>query len=58
LTGVLDGINRRFGRGTAGLGASGWQRTPQWGMCQQSLSHHYTTRAADLPTRDLLSLVR
>ena len=49
LMGVLDGINRRFGRGTAGLGASGWQVRPVWGMKQRSLSPHFTTRVADLP---------
>lgn len=49
LMDVLDGINRRFGRGMAGFGASGWQRSPEWAMRQQSLSPHYTTRVADLP---------
>jgi DNA polymerase V len=47
---TLDGINRKFGRGTAGFGASGWQRRPDWGMRQLSLSPCYTTRWADLAT--------
>jgi DNA polymerase V len=49
LMGTMDSINRRFGRGTAGFGASGWQRSPEWGMRQLSLSPCYTTRIADLP---------
>lgn len=49
LMATLDQINRRFGRGTAGLGASGWQVRPAWGMRQRTLSPCYTTRAADLP---------
>ncbi len=49
LMATLDRINRRFGRGTAGLGASGWQVKPEWGMRQQRLSPHYTTRMTDLP---------
>jgi DNA polymerase V len=49
LMATLDRINRRFGRGTAGLGASGWQMKPVWGMRQLSLSPSYTTRWSDLP---------
>ena len=49
LMDVLDGINRRYGRGTAGFGASGWRQMPKWGMRQGLLSPHYTTRATDLP---------
>lgn len=49
LMAVLDGINRRFGRGTAGLGASGWERKPAWGMRQRQLSPCYTTRLSDVP---------
>lgn len=49
LMDVLDGISRRYGRGTAGFGASGWRQMPKWGMRQESLSPHYTTRATDLP---------
>jgi DNA polymerase V len=47
---TLDSINRRFGRGAAGFGASGWQQRPDWGMRQLSLSPCYTTRWADLAT--------
>lgn len=49
LMATLDKINRRFGRGSAGLGASGWQKKPEWRMRQLQLSPHYTTRLADLP---------
>jgi DNA polymerase V len=46
---TLDRINCRFGRSSAGLGASGWQVKPAWGMRQFNLSPSYTTRWADLP---------
>ena len=46
---TLDRINRRFGRGSAGLGASGWQEKPAWGMRQLNLSPSYTTFWDDLP---------
>lgn len=46
---TLDGINRKFGRGVAGLGATGWKERPDWGMRQNMLSPNYTTRSSDLP---------
>ena len=49
LMAALDGINRKFGRGVAGLGATGWKERPEWGMRQNLLSPNYTTRASDLP---------
>ncbi|MEJ2791002.1 MULTISPECIES: Y-family DNA polymerase [unclassified Pseudoxanthomonas] len=49
LMATLDQINRKFGRGVAGLGASGWQAKPAWGMRQQMLSPCYTTSVHDLP---------
>jgi len=49
LMAALDGINRKFGRGTAGLAASGWASRPAWGMRQNLLSPNYTTRVGDLP---------
>ena len=49
LMATLDRINQKFGRGTAGLGATGWDAKPQWGMRQQSLSGCFTTAARDLP---------
>ncbi len=49
LMDTLDQVNRRFGRGTAGMGASGWQRNPAWGMRQRNLSPCYTTSLRDLP---------
>ncbi|KRG65790.1 DNA polymerase [Stenotrophomonas terrae] len=49
LMATLDSINAKFGRGTAGFGASGWQATPQWSMRQQMLSPRYTTSVHELP---------
>jgi DNA polymerase V len=49
LMGTIDRINRRFGRGTAGFGSTGWRERPDWGMRQNNLSPCYTTRWADLP---------
>lgn len=49
LMATLDQINRKFGRGVAGLGASGWNPQPLWGMRQQMLSPCYTTSVRDLP---------
>ena len=49
LMATLDKINRRFGRGTIGFGATGWQEKPDWGMRQHHLSPCYTTRLADIP---------
>lgn len=49
LMATLDQINRKFGRGVAGLGASGWQDKPAWGMRQHMLSPNYTTSVHDLP---------
>lgn len=46
---TLDRINRRFGRGSIGFAATGWQERPEWGMRQRQLSPCYTTRMADLP---------
>jgi len=46
---VLDAINRRFGRSTAGFGATGWRQAPVWRMRQSNVSAHYTTRWSDLP---------
>ncbi|WJM78988.1 DUF4113 domain-containing protein [Xanthomonas hortorum pv. vitians] len=49
LMSTLDAINRRFGRGTAGLGASGWQKSPGWASRQNHLSGRFTTSLDDLP---------
>ncbi len=49
LMATLDKINRRYGRGAAGLGASGWHDKPAWGMRQERLSPHFTTKFTDLP---------
>ena len=50
LMATMDRINQKFGRGTAGLGASGWQPRPAWGMRQHMLSPNFTTAIMDLPT--------
>lgn len=47
---TLDTINRRFGRGTAGMGATGWKTDPAWKMRQRSLSPCFTTRWSDVPS--------
>ncbi|MFI8570506.1 Y-family DNA polymerase [Stenotrophomonas bentonitica] len=49
LMDTLDQINRKFGRGVAGLGASGWKEKPAWGMRQHMLSPNYTTSIHELP---------
>jgi len=49
LMDTLDQINRKFGRGVAGLGASGWKDKPAWGMRQHMLSPNYTTSFHELP---------
>ncbi len=49
LMDTLDAINRRFGRGAAGLGATGWQRAPAWASRQDQLSGRFTTALSDLP---------
>jgi len=49
LMATLDAINSRFGRGTAGLGASGWHSKPEWRMRQTMLSPNYTTDVRQLP---------
>lgn len=45
---VVDRINARFGRGTTGFGASGWQEKPAWRPNPKHLSPSYTTRWSDL----------
>lgn len=46
---ALDAINRRFGRGTAGMGTTGWREAPAWSMRQSMLSPCYTTKVDQLP---------
>lgn len=50
LMATMDRINQKFGRGTAGLGASGWQAKPAWGMRQHMLSPNYTTSVHEIPS--------
>lgn len=45
---TLDAINRRFGRGTAGFAATGWNR-PRLGECASATCRHATPRAGKLP---------
>lgn len=49
LMATMDQMNQKFGRGTAGLGASGWQTRPAWGMRQHMLSPSYTTSIHAIP---------
>lgn len=49
LMATMDRIRQKFGRGTAGLGASGWQARPAWGMRQHMLSPNYTTSVHEIP---------
>jgi len=49
LMSAMDAINAKFGRGAAGLGATGWVKKPEWRMRQHNLSPAYTTRLTDLP---------
>ena len=47
---TMDRINRRFGKGSLGMAATGLQDKPEWGMRQNHLSPQFTTRLADVPT--------
>lgn len=47
LMGVLDGLNRRFGSGTAVFAGSGLSRT--WAMRSDMKSRNYTTRWEEIP---------
>lgn len=47
LMGVLDGLNRRFGSGTAVFAGSGLHRS--WAMRSDMKSQNYTTRWEELP---------
>lgn len=49
LMAAMDAINQRFGSGTVGLAATGWQQRPQWSMRQGNLSQRYCTRWSELP---------
>lgn len=49
LMATVDRINRKFGTGSAGFAASGWEVRPAWGMRQLQRSPRFTTRISDLP---------
>ncbi|MGS5087103.1 DUF4113 domain-containing protein [Hydrogenophaga sp. A37] len=48
--GALDGLNRRYGRGTVLLGSTGLQGDQRrWSMKQERRTPQYTTRWEDMP---------
>ncbi|HDS1082423.1 TPA: Y-family DNA polymerase [Stenotrophomonas maltophilia] len=49
LMATVDQINRKFGRGVAGFGASGWNDKPAWSMRRRMLSPNFTTSVHELP---------
>ena len=50
LMGALDGLNRRYGRGTVLLGSTGLQGDKRrWSMKQERRTPQYTTRWEDMP---------
>jgi DNA polymerase V len=50
LMGALDGLNRRYGRGTVLLGSTGLQgERRRWAMKQERRTPQYTTRWEDMP---------
>lgn len=50
LMGALDGLNRRYGRGTVLLGSTGLQGDQRrWSMKQERRTPQYTTRWEDMP---------
>lgn len=50
LMDALDGLNRRFGRGTVVMGSSGAGSKPrQWTMKQERRTPRYTTRVEEVP---------
>jgi DNA polymerase V len=47
---ALDGLNRRYGRGTILLGSTGLQGDQRrWSMKQERRTPQYTTRWEDMP---------
>lgn len=46
---AIDRLNQRYGRGTVGLGASGWQEQAPWRMRQAHLSQRFTTAVHEIP---------
>ncbi|WP_372660098.1 DUF4113 domain-containing protein, partial [Hydrogenophaga sp.] len=50
LMGALDGLNRRYGRGTVLLGSTGLEGDRRrWSMKQERRTPQYTTRWEDMP---------
>ena len=48
LMDAMDNVNRKFGRGTLGMAATGWRVRPEWAMNQKALSPAYTSNWAQL----------
>lgn len=47
---TMDGLNRRYGKGTLHIASAGIaDHTREWGMRQERLTPQYTTRWADMP---------
>ena len=47
---TMDGLNRRYGKGTLHMASTGIAgHTREWGMRQERLTPQYTTRWADMP---------
>lgn len=48
LMSVMDQANKRFGRGTVGLAATGFKQKPVWAMNQKARSPSYTSSWSEL----------
>lgn len=48
LMDAMDTVNKKFGRGTLGMAATGWRVRPEWAMNQKALSPAYTSNWAQL----------
>jgi DNA polymerase V len=47
---AMDGLNRRYGRGTAIIGGAGTSDMPRnWAMKQERRTPRYTTKIAEIP---------
>jgi len=50
LMNAMDGLNRRYGRGTVILGSAGTGELPRnWAMKQERRTPRYTTRIGEIP---------
>ena len=46
---LLEGVSKKYGRGSIGLGAAGIKGGPDWSMKRGMLSPRYTTHWDELP---------